>query len=101
MRQPIIDSMIYRRRRGGRRAPSGYYHLQSAGKSAQGFGDGEFIRLRDEDGNMWQGTVDVQGDDSLHYRFRDAEGNPISGYSDDFGVLLRDSKGRTWRGYIC
>lgn len=57
--------------------------------------------MRDEDGNMWQGTVDVQADDSLHYRFRDAEGNAISGYSDDFGVLLRDSKGRTWRGYIC
>lgn len=66
-----------------------------------GFGDGDFIRLRDEDGNLWQGTVDVNDDETKHYRFRDAKGNAISGYCDDFGVLLRDDKGRTWRGYIC
>ena len=81
--------------------PAGFYHLQSTGRSMTGFGDGDFIRLRDEDGQVWQGTVDVSGDESLRYRFRDEKGNDISGYSDDFGVLLRDGKGRTWRGYIC
>jgi len=93
--------MIFRRKRGGRRLPVGFYHLQSEGKSAQGFGDADFIRLRDEDGNLWQGTVDVHGDSSLHYRFRDSKGNSISGFADDYGVLLRDGRGRTWRGYIC
>ena len=81
--------------------PAGFYHLQSAGNTVSGFGDGDFIRLRDEDGTVWQGTVDTHGGESLRYRFRDDKGNDISGYSDDFGVLLRDGKGRTWRGYIC
>jgi len=96
-----MGSMIYRRRRGGKRLPAGFYHLQSDGSAMSGFGDGDSIRLRDENGHVWQGSIDVNGDDSLRYRFRDDNGNDISGYADDFGVLLRDGKGRTWRGYIC
>jgi hypothetical protein len=93
--------MIYRRRKGGRQVPAGFYYIQSEGNAMQGFGDGEFIRLRDENGVLWQGTVDSDDSDSFHYRFRDERGNSISGYADEFGVLLQDGRGRTWRGYIC
>jgi hypothetical protein len=65
-----------------------------------GFGDGEYVRLRDEHGELWQGTVEVLFDDTVRYRFRDSRGRSITGISDRYGILLRDEKGNTWRGFV-
>jgi hypothetical protein len=78
----------------------GFYQLEGPGRAMHGFGEGDFVRLRDDRGNLWHGTVDVSGDDSVRYRFKDERGNSISGVSDSMGILLRDDKGNTWRGYI-
>jgi hypothetical protein len=83
------------------RVPNGFYRFESIHqRSVGGFGDGDFIRLRDENGNVWRGQADVQDDETIRYRFRDSNGKTISGISDRFGILLRDEKGNTWRGYV-
>jgi hypothetical protein len=65
-----------------------------------GYGEGEFVRLRDEYGNVWSGMADPQGDNIVRYRFRDSAGKSITGISDSFGIVLRDEKGNTWRGFV-
>jgi hypothetical protein len=65
-----------------------------------GFGYGEYIRLRDEFGNVWRGEAELLSDDSVRYRFRDANGRSISGIGDSGGIMLRDDKGNVWRGFV-
>lgn len=93
--------MIMKRRNGGTASRSGYYRIQ--GKGAQflhGFGDGDFIRLRDENGKEWRGVAE-EFESMVRYRFRDPDGNHISGVSDGgSGIILRDEKGNTWRGFV-
>jgi len=89
------------RRRSRHRAPSGFYRFDSLHqRTVAGFGDGDFVRLRDENGNVWMGQADVQDDETVRYRFRDSDGNVISGISDRSGILLRDEKGNSWRGFV-
>jgi hypothetical protein len=93
--------MIYRRRRARSTSPGGFYRFDSTGqKTVFGFGDGDYVRLRDELGNVWRGQAEKQPDNTVRYRFRDSNGNIISGISDKFGVVLRDEHGNTWRGFI-
>jgi hypothetical protein len=93
--------MIYRRRQLNSVAPGGFFRLQNAQRHVvYGYGDGDFIRLRDEFGNTWRGTATKQYDESIRFRFRDQRGATISGISDSFGVILRDEHGRTWRGFF-
>jgi hypothetical protein len=65
-----------------------------------GYGEGDFVRLRDEYGNVWNGVAEPQGDNIFRYRFRDANGKSITGISDSLGIVLRDEKGNTWRGFV-
>ena len=65
-----------------------------------GFGDGDFVRLRDEYGTEWRGHAESTEDKTIRFIFRDTDGNRISGISDSYGVTLRDERGNTWRGYI-
>jgi len=92
---------MIRRRRSRSRAPSGFYHFENLyHRSVSGFGDGDFIRLKDEFGNVWRGSAEMEDDETIRYRFRDSTGRTISGMSDRFGILLRDDRGQTWRGYV-
>jgi hypothetical protein len=94
--------VIYKRRRTRTSSPSGYYRFEGVQQrsSLHGVGDGDFIRLRDEFGNVWRGTAEQQADDTVRYRFRDETGRTISGVSDSYGILLRDERGKTWRGFV-
>jgi hypothetical protein len=93
--------MIYRRRRTRTTTPGGFYHFESTGQARiYGFGFGEYVRLRDENGNVWQGQAEPQGDNTVRYRFRDSNGKVISGISDRCGIVLRDENGNTWRGLV-
>ncbi len=93
--------MMTNRRRNNFGSKPGYYRFQGAGNQVlQGFGDGDFIRLRDEEGHEWQGVA--EGFDTMvRFRFRDSKGNCLSGVSEGGnGIVLRDEKGNTWRGYV-
>ncbi|MBI2685104.1 MAG: hypothetical protein HYX27_02220 [Acidobacteria bacterium] len=94
--------MIYRRRRSHSTAPSGFYRFENMKSRANmvGYGEGDFVRLRDEYGTVWNGMADSQGDNIVRYRFRDASGKSITGISDSYGIVLRDEKGNTWRGFV-
>ena len=94
--------MIYRRRRSRTSAPGGFYRFENSRTRSTvfGYGEGDFVRLRDEYGNVWNGTAECQGDTAIRYRFRDSEGNYITGVCDGYGVILRDQKGNTWRGIL-
>lgn len=94
--------MIYRRSRTRGRIPGGFFRFEQEHSKARvyGFGYGDYIRLRDEYGNMWRGSAERMADDSVLYRFRDSQGRTITGVSDSFGMILRDDKGKTWRGFI-
>ncbi|MCC6859025.1 MAG: hypothetical protein IT158_10705 [Bryobacterales bacterium] len=81
--------------------PSGFYRFERRGGGAlEGYGEGEFIQLRDEFGNVWRGHAERAGGDCIRYRFRDGEGNTVSGISDRYGILLRDEHGNVWRGFL-
>jgi hypothetical protein len=83
------------------RAPNGHYYFETLQHNIiTGYGDADYVRLRDEHGNVWQGSAEIQDDETVRYRFRDAKGKVISGISDCSGILLRDDKGHTWRGYV-
>ena len=94
--------MIFGKRRKSSSVQSGHYHFENpqSRSSLTGHGDGDFIRLRDEFGNVWTGSAERQGRDMIQYRFRDAKGKTISGISDSYGIVLRDDKGNSWRGYV-
>jgi hypothetical protein len=94
--------VIYQRRRSRVSVPSGYYRFQGIQNKStvHGVGEGDFIRLRDEFGNVWRGTAEVMADSTVRYRFRDSKGNSISGVSDSYGIVLRDEHGKTWRGFV-
>jgi hypothetical protein len=95
-----MSGMIHRRRRSRLSMPSGFFRFESKTQTVSGYGDGDFVRLRDEFGNEWRGQAERQADDTIRFRFRDAEGNVICGISDAYGVVLRDEHGNTWRGFI-
>ena len=93
--------MIYRRRRQRHSVPSGFYRFQGAENQAvYGFGDADYIRLRDEFGNVWRGHAEKQSDSTTRFSFRDSSGNIINGISDHNGIVLRDEHGNTWRGFL-
>lgn len=79
----------------------GRYHFENLRHGAiTGYGDGDFIRLRDEFGTEWTGTAEMQGDDTIRFRFRDPSGRYATGVGDYSGITLRDDKGNTWRGFV-
>jgi hypothetical protein len=93
--------MIHRKRRGARSVQGGYFRFEtSMHRCVSGFGDGDFIRLRDEYGNTWRGMAERQDDNTVRYRFRDSKGRTVSGISDDYGIILRDQTGTVWRGFV-
>ncbi len=80
---------------------AGFYRFENhQRKQMYGYGDGDFVRLRDEHGNTWQGQAEDMGDNTLRFIFKDSEGKRISGLADENGVVLRDEAGQTWRGFI-
>ncbi len=92
--------MIYRRKRQRNSVPSGFYRFEGgAHQTVYGFGDSDYIRLRDEFGNVWRGNAERQGD-TTRFSFRDSSGNIITGISDHSGIVLRDEHGNTWRGFL-
>jgi hypothetical protein len=94
-------SMVYKRRRSRYGASGGFYRFEGPGRrSVYGASDGDFIRLRDQEGREWRGSVEKMADGTIRYRFRDAEGKTVSGISDSYGILLRDEQGNTWRGFV-
>ncbi len=93
--------MIYRRKQVRKTAPGGFLRFQNTLKQCYfGFGEGDYIRLRDEFGNTWRGSAEREDDNSVRYRFRDEKGMTISGMSDSLGIILRDEKGNSWRGFV-
>lgn len=95
--------MIRRRRvrQSQEQAPSGYFHFSNTQhRTISGFGEGNCVRLKDENGDIWRGMAEVRDDRSVFYRFRNGDGKVISGVSDGYGILLRDERGQTWRGYV-
>jgi hypothetical protein len=93
--------MIYRRNQVRKISPGGFLRFQSVhNQSVYGFGDGDYIRLRDEFGQVWRGCAEREQDNTIRYRFRDEKGKSISGISDSYGIILRDEKGNSWRGFV-
>lgn len=93
--------MIRRRRVRQAQVPSGYFHFSNTQhRSISGFGEGNYVRLKDENGDIWRGTAEMLDDRSVLYRFRNGTGKTISGVSDGYGILLRDERGQIWRGYV-
>lgn len=92
--------MIYKARGRYARLPGIATRLYSGRQTMHGVGEGDYIRLRDEDGKVWTGTGSIEDDNTIRYRFRDGAGRFITGFGDSSGVVLRDERGATWRGYV-
>jgi len=98
----MVHQGIFKRRRVHSKMPGGFFSFEEEGASTRlyGFGHGDHLRLRDEFGNVWRGTAEKVGEESVRYTFRDANGRTITGVSDSFGLVLRDGRGKCWRGFI-
>jgi len=85
-----------------KREPGGYFNLQEEKTKTRvsGYGHGDFIKLRDEYGNVWLGSAETVADNSIVYRFRNGTGQTLTGISSGLVVTLRDEKGNTWRGAV-
>lgn len=94
--------MIYSRQRKCKIVPGGYFHLEEEGSKTRvsGYGQGDNLKLKDEYGNIWQGTAERSADNSVVYRFRDGRGRSLTGISDSTAVTLRDERGKTWKGFV-
>lgn len=94
--------MIYKSRSPYARQPGGYLRFRNSDQGTiHGFGEGEYIRLRDEYGRVWVGSATLDDHSNMvRYRFHNEYGGSIAGISDSHGILLRDDKGKTWRGFI-
>lgn len=93
--------MIYKRKRHQGRARAGFYRFENQHREHMfGFSDGDFVRLRDEYGNVWRGQADYLEDKTVRLMLKDSAGNQASGLSDEHGVVLRDAHGNTWRGIV-
>jgi hypothetical protein len=94
--------MIYSRQKKRPQAPGGFFHLEEEKSKTRvyGYGDGDYIKMKDEYGNVWQGTAERTTESSVVYRFRDGNGRTLTGVSDNMVVTLRDEKGRTWKGFV-
>ena len=90
-------------KRGGRTTTAGgFFNLESTDRRSRvfGFGEGDYIHLRDEFGRVWRGQAEALSDNTIRFSFTDEDGKRISGLSDTHGIILRDERGRTWRGFI-
>ena len=94
--------MIYRSQSRYSRLPGGYLRFRGSDQTTiHGYGEGDYIRLRDEFGRIWVGSANRDEETRIvRYRFRDDTGRHISGVSDTHGIVLRDDKGKTWRGFV-
>src|SRR5258708_29305346 len=83
-----------------KREPGGYFSLQEEKTKTRvsGYGHGDFIKLKDEYGNVWLGSAENIADNSIVYRFRDGKGKTLTGISSGVVVTLRDEKRNTWPG---
>jgi len=94
--------MIYSKDRKRTLVPGGFFHLEDEKTKTRvfGYGHGDHIKLKDEYGNVWNGSAMRNPDNSIVYRFRDSKGRTLTGVSDNVVVTLRDDKGNTWKGFI-
>lgn len=93
--------MIYRKRGRHSTTPGGYFRFHNTAKSTiSGYGEGDYIRLKDEFGQIWRGSAERDSEGIIRYRFKDENGRTITGMSDTYGVVLRDEKGKSWRGFV-
>jgi hypothetical protein len=94
--------MIYKSQSRYARLPGGYLRFRSSDQTnIHGYGEGDYIRLRDEFGGHWVGSATRDVDSHVvRYQFRNDSGRTISGVSDMHGIILRDEKGHTWRGFV-
>ncbi|MEP7353202.1 MAG: hypothetical protein ABI824_08235 [Acidobacteriota bacterium] len=94
--------MILKRKRSRSTIPGGNFFLQDEKTKTRvsGHGQGDYIRLKDEYGNVWLGAAVLNDDDSVQYRFRDAKGKSMSGVAYGQAVTLRDEQGNTWKGFV-
>lgn len=93
--------VIYQRSVRHNRLAGGHMQFRSSDRQTfYGFGEGDYIRLRDEFGQVWVGSATREDDNLVRYRFRDERGRFITGISDSYGVMLRDESGKSWRGFV-
>ena len=94
--------MIYSSDQKSRSLPGGFFHLEDERTKTRvfGYGQGDYIKLKDEYGNVWTGSATRNPDNSVVYRFRDGKGTSLSGVSEGSVVTLRDQRGNTWKGFV-
>ncbi len=94
--------MAYNKKRFQGAIPAGFFRFEEERTKAClfGFGDGGQILLRDEYGNVWNGTVETDGYQMVRYHFRNGQGRTLTGIADGFCIVLRDREGNTWRGFV-
>lgn len=94
--------MIYSKHSKRSSVPGGFFHLEDEKTKTRvfGYGHGDYIKLKDEYGNVWTGSATLNHDDSVAYRFRNAKGKSLTGVSEGSVVTLRDERGNTWKGFV-
>jgi hypothetical protein len=94
--------MVYERKRRYSGGASFFIHLEQE-KTKEcicGYGADGYIRLKDEHGNVWAGSVERGHDDQIYYRLRDSTGRFMTGVANPYSSIFRDERGNTWKGFL-
>jgi hypothetical protein len=94
--------MVYERKRKLRTGSNFFIHLEDekTQESICGYGVDGYIRLKDERGNVWSGSVERGPDDQLYYRLKDGAGRFMTGLASAYSSVFRDERGNTWKGFL-
>ena len=94
-------AMLYQRRRRYSTTLTSYLHLEQEHTKAKiaGHGWDNYMRLKDEHGNVWTGAVEKGPDDRMRCRLKDQSGRNLTGMSDAGTWTFRDDEGNVWKGF--
>lgn len=94
--------MIYRRSSKHSRGSLGFLVLEEekTKRRISGFDSGGSVKLKDDNGNTWNGTAESGPDNIVYYRLTDSDGRRLTGLASQFVIVFHDDGGNTWRGFV-
>jgi hypothetical protein len=93
-------TMLYQRQRRYSTTLTSYLHLEQEKTKARiaGHGWDNYMRSRDEHGNVWTGVVEKGPGGHVRCRLKDQSGRNLTGVSDAGTWTFRDDEGNIWKG---
>ncbi len=92
--------MLYQRKTRLKSYGQGSIHLEeeSSKLRVSGYGNGDFVSLKDEFGTTWAGFSYRGEDNRTYYHVTNPDGKRMTGVANDSSISFRDDSGRLFKG---